>query len=92
MHKRLLLELRHDQDKKRKTDTKAQEEIEREQRIKTRNLERQLKDMGQDLSGTKAEREELLKAMKRGKEKLGVLREYGDEWKRKYTDQIENKE
>jgi hypothetical protein len=44
------------------------------------------------LSGTKAEREELQKAVKRGTEKLGVLREYGDKWKRKYTDQIENKE
>jgi hypothetical protein len=73
------LELRQDQDKNRKTDTKAQEEIERQQRMNTRNLERQLKEMGQDLSGTKAEREELLKTVKRGKEKLGVLREYGDE-------------
>jgi chromosome segregation ATPase len=91
-HKRQLLELRHDQDKKRKTDTKAQEEIEREQRIKTQNLERQLKNMGQGLSVTKAEREELQKAVNRGKEKLGVLREYGDEWQRKYIDQIENKE
>jgi len=91
-HKRLLLELRQDQDKRRKTDTKAQEQIERQHRIHTRNLERQLKEMGQDLSGTKVERGELQKAVKRGKEKLGVLREYGGEWKRKYTDQIENKE
>ncbi len=91
-HKRLLLELCQDQDKRRKTDTKAQEEIERRHRINTRNLERQLKEMRQDLAGTKGEREELLKAVKRGKEKIGVLREYGDEWKRKYTNQIENKE
>jgi len=91
-HKRLVLELRQDQDKRRKTDTKTQEQIERQHRINTRNLEMELKEMGQDLSGTIVEREELLKAVKRGKEKLGVLREYGDEWKRKYTDQIENKE
>jgi hypothetical protein len=91
-HKRRLLELRDDQDKKRKTDTKAHAKFEREQRNKTRILERQLKDMGQDISGIKAEREELLRAVKCGKEKLGVVREYGDEWKRKYTDQIQNKE
>jgi hypothetical protein len=42
--------------------------------------------MRQDLSGTIAEREELQKAVKRGAEKLGVLQEYGDKWKRKYTD------
>jgi hypothetical protein len=44
------------------------------------------------LCGTKADKEEIERTVKRGKERLDGLREYGDGWKKKYTDQIETKE
>ena len=91
-HKRSLMELRDDQDKKRKIDMKAQEELDRHQRVRTRNLERQVKDLGEDLTETRANQTELERVVKRGMVRLEVLRDYGDEWKRKYTEQIENKE
>ena len=91
-HKRCLMELRDDQDKKRKIDMKAQEELDRHQRVRTRNLERQVKDLGEDLTETRANQTELEREVKRGMVRLEVIRDYGDEWKRKYTEQIENKE
>ncbi len=53
-----------------------------------------MQETQEDLCGTKAEKEELERAVTRGKEWLDGLREYGDtnSWKKKYSDQIETKE
>ena len=48
-----------------------------------------MKDMQDNLSVNQAEKLELVRAVKRGKERLVVLRDYGDGWKTKYTEHKE---
>jgi len=91
-HKRRLLEMGADQEKTMKLHFKAKDELVREYRVKTRELERRLGVMEKDLCESKAEKEEQERKVKRGKQRLEDLREYGDGWKQKYTDQVEIKE
>jgi chromosome segregation ATPase len=91
-HKRRLLEMGADQEKTMKLHFKAKDELVREYRVKTRELERRLEVMEEDLCESKAEKEEQERKVKRGKQRLEDLREYGDGWKQKYTDQVEIKE
>ena len=79
-------------EKKRKSDVKAYEELDRVNWIKTRELEKSFKDMQEDLSVIKEEKKELKRAVKRGEERLVDLRDYGDGWKKKYTDHKETTE
>jgi chromosome segregation ATPase len=69
-------------------DMRAQEELDRQHRTNTRQLKKQLQETQEDLCGTKAEKEELERAVTRGKERLNGLREYGDGWKKTFSDQI----
>jgi hypothetical protein len=91
-HKRRLLEIGADVEKKRKVDKREQEELDRVQRSNTRQLEKELQDKGAELCETKAAKEEQDRAVKRGEERLYGLREYGDGWRRKYADQIQKNE
>ncbi len=86
LHKKQIAEMQVDLEKKRKTDLKTLDDIERKQRGKIRKLEKLVKDMQEDISLTNLEKEELMKQVKRGKERLNVVRGYGDEWKAKYTE------
>ena len=85
-HKRRLVELGVDVEKKRKLEMKAQEERDRQHRAKVRELEKQLQDMQEDLNRSTAAKEELERRVKRGTERVDGLRAYGDGWKKKYTD------
>jgi hypothetical protein len=87
-HKRRLMELGVDVEKKRKLEMRAQEEIDRQHRAKVRELEKQLEDMQEELHRSTAKREELERRVKRGTERLDGLRAYGDCWKKKYTPTI----
>ena len=75
-----------------KLHLKAKDELDRQYRVKTRELERRLEVMEEDLCESKAEKEEQDRKVKRGKQRLEDLREYGDGWKQKYRDQVETKE
>ncbi len=86
LHKKQIAEMHVDLEKKRKTDLKTHDDVDREQRGKIRNLEKLIKDMQEDISVTNLEKEELVKQAKRGKERLNVVRGYGDEWKAQYTE------
>jgi chromosome segregation ATPase len=88
-HKRSLLEMSVALEKKRKIDVRGLEELDRDNRIKTRELEKKLKDMQETLSVIQGEKLELERAVKRGKERLVVLRDFGDGWKTKYTEHKE---
>ena len=88
-HKRSLLEMSVALEKKRKIDVRGLEELDRDNRIKTRELEKKLKGMQETLSVIQGEKLELERAVKRGKERLVVLRDFGDGWKTKYTEQKE---
>ena len=90
-HKRSLLEMSVALEKKRKIDVRGLEELDRDNRIKTRELvEKKLKDMQETLSEIQGEKLELERAVKLGKERLVVLRDCGDGWKTKYTEQKES--
>jgi len=91
-HKRRLLEIGADQKKKMKLHLKAKDELDRECRVNTRELERRLEVMEEDLCDSKADKEEQERQVKRGKQRIEDLREYGDGWKKKYIDQIETRE
>jgi hypothetical protein len=91
-HKRRLLEIGADVEKKRKVDKREQEELDRVQRSNTRQLEKELQHKEAELCETKAAKEEQDRAVKRGEERLYGLREYGDGWRRKYADQIQKNE
>jgi chromosome segregation ATPase len=91
-HKRRLLEIGADQKKKMKLHLKAKDELDREYRVNTRELERRLEVMEEDLCESKADKEEQERQVKRGKQRIEDLREYGDGWKKKYIDQIETRE
>ena len=86
LHKKQIAEMHVDLEKKRKTDLKTHDDVEREQRGKIRKLEKLIKDMQEDISETNLAKEELVKQVKRGKERLNIVRGYGDEWKAKYTE------
>ncbi len=88
-HKRSLLEMSVALEKKKKIDVRGLEELDRDNRIRTRELERKLKDMEENVSVIQGEKFELERAVKRGKERLDVLRDYGDGWKTKYTEHKE---
>jgi hypothetical protein len=45
-----------------------------------------MKDLQEDISVTNLEKEELVRQVKRSKERLNVVRGYDDEWKAKYTE------
>jgi hypothetical protein len=62
-HKRRLVEMGVDVEKKREVDMRAQEELDRQHRTNTRQLEKQLQETQEDLCGTKAEKEELERAV-----------------------------
>ena len=47
-------------------------------------MEKQLQETQEDMCGTKAEKGELERTVTRGKERLNGLREYGDDWMKKY--------
>ncbi len=51
-----------------------------------------MKDLQEDISVTNLEKEELVRQVKRGKERLNVVRGYGDKWKAKYTEHKEKTE
>jgi hypothetical protein len=74
LHKKQIAEMHVDLEKKRKTDLRTHDEVEREQRAKIRKLEKRIKDMQEDISVTNLEKEELVKQVKRGKERLNVVR------------------
>ena len=91
-HKRRLLEIGVDQDTRMKLHLKSKAELDREYRVNTRELERRLEVMGEALWEVQADKEEQERQVKRGKQRIEDLREYGDGWKKKYTYQIETKE
>ncbi len=85
-HKRRLLEMGEDQDKKMKLHLKVNAELDREYRLKTRELDRRLEVMEEGLCEIQADKEEQERQVKHGKQRIEDLREYGDGWKKKYTD------
>ncbi len=60
-HKRRLLEIGADQKKKMKLHLKAKDELDREYRVNTRELERRLEVMEEDLCESKADKEKQTK-------------------------------
>ncbi len=88
-HKRQLEELRLDHGKRRKTASTSQEELNREQRLQIRDLEKHLKELEETVGRIEGDNDELVKTIKRTTDKLLNVREWGEEWKTKYTEQKE---
>jgi hypothetical protein len=88
-HKRRLLGMEYT---RMKLNLKEKVELDREYRVKTRELERRLEVMEDDLCEIQADKEEQERQVKRAKKRIEDLREYGDGRKEKYTYQIETKE
>ena len=88
-HKRQLEELRLDHGKRRKTASTSQEELNREQRLQIRDLEKHLKELEETVGRIEGDKDELLKTINRTTDKLHNVRGWGEEWKTKYTEQKE---
>ena len=88
-HKRQLEELRIDHEKRRKTASTSQEELNRDQRLQIRDLEKHLKELEETVGRIEGEKDELVKTIKRTTDKLLNVRAWGEEWKTKYTKQKE---
>jgi uncharacterized protein YukE len=88
-HKRQLEELRLDHEKRRKTASTSQEELNREQRLQIRDLEKHLKELEETVGRIEGDKDELQKTINRTTDKLHNVREWGGEWKTKYTEQKE---
>ncbi len=64
--KRQLEELRLDHEKRRKTESKSQEELHREQRLQIRDLEKkQFKELEENVVRIEGDKDELVKTLKR---------------------------
>ena len=88
-HKRQLEELRIDHEKRRKTASTSQEELNRDQRLQIRDLEKHLKELEETVGRIEGEKDELVKTIKRTTDKLLNVRAWGEEWKNKYAEQKE---
>ena len=88
-HKRQLEELRLDHETRRKTAITSQEELNREQRMQIRDLEKHLKELEETVGRIEGDKDELVNTIKRTTDKLLNVRAWGEEWKTKYTEQKE---
>jgi hypothetical protein len=78
-HKRQLEELRLDPEKRRKTASKSQEELYREQRLQISDLEKQFKELEENVGRIEGDKDELVKTLKRTTDKLINVRKWGEE-------------
>jgi hypothetical protein len=86
-HKRQLEEMRGDLDKRQDSDIQARDELDRQGRQKTRQVQRNLEKAHTDLSDVIAEKERLIKAVRRGAATLEGVQKDGLGWQGKFTDQ-----
>jgi hypothetical protein len=86
-HKRQLEEMRGDLDKRQDADIQARDELDRQGRQKTRQVQRNLEKAQTDLDDARAEKSRLDKAVERGKVTLHTAREEGLGWQDKYAEQ-----
>jgi hypothetical protein len=82
--------MRGDLKKKRDRELIEREATHRKSRQKSRKVIRQLEKTHTDMSGAKAEKEVLEKAVKRGTPKLDTARKNGLAWQAKYAEQQDN--
>ena len=86
-HKRQLEEMRGDLEKRQEADIFARDELDREGRQKTRQVQRNLEKAHTDLSDVMGEKERLMKAVRRGAATLEGVQKEGLGWQGKFTDQ-----
>jgi hypothetical protein len=90
-HKRQLEEMRGDLERKRDREFMMERDAtHRKGRQKSREVIRQLEKTHTDMSGAKAEKEVLEKAVKRGTAMLDTARKNGLAWQEKYAEQQDN--
>jgi hypothetical protein len=90
-YKRQLDEMRADLHRRQEADSQERDELYTQGRQKTREVVRNLEKTHTDLSDAMAEKEELVKAVKRGTATLDTLQKDGLGWQEKYTDQQQDK-
>ena len=86
-HKRQLEEMRGDLDRRREVENQARDEFDRQGRQKTRQVQRHLEETHTELSDVMAEKERLLKTVRKGAATLEAVQKEGLGWQGKFTDQ-----
>jgi hypothetical protein len=86
-HKRQLEEMRGDLEIRQDADIQARDELDRQGRQKTRQVQRHLEQTHTELSDVMAEKEQLMKTVRRGAATLEAVQREGLEWQDKFTDQ-----
>ena len=86
-HKRQLEEMRGDLERRQEAENQARDELHRQGRQKTREVQRNLDKTQTDLDDARVEKSRLDKAVERGKVTLHTAREDGLGWQDKYAEQ-----
>jgi hypothetical protein len=91
-HKRQLEKMRGDLERRQDADIQARDELDRQGRRKTRQIQRHLEQTHTELSDVMTEKEQLMKTVRRGAATLEAVQKEGLGWQGKFTDQQDKME